>query len=57
MNITLERELTVTAAAPLTEAETDALIGIAAASEKTARVKGGLGSRTSRGWSFGGNVD
>lgn len=57
MQATLERELTITEATPLTEAEVDSLIGIAAASEKTARVKGGLGAKSSRGWSFGGNVD
>ncbi len=54
---TIERQVTITEAVPLTEQETNALIGLAARTEKVARVKGGRSSRESRGWSLGGNVD
>lgn len=54
---TIERPATITAAAPLTESETNSLITLAASTEKVARVKGGTGTRLSRGWSLGGNVD
>ncbi|UVT31362.1 hypothetical protein SEA_MARCIE_100 [Microbacterium phage Marcie] len=54
---TLERPATITEAAPLTESEANSLIALAASTEKVARVKAGRGTRESRGWSFGGNVD
>lgn len=57
---TLERTVaqpTITEAAPLSDSELNSLIGLAAASEKVARVKGGTGTRASRGWSLAGNVD
>ena len=57
---TLERtsaQNTITEAAPLTESELNSLIGLAASNEKIARVKGGTGTRESRGWSLAGNVD
>lgn len=54
---TIERTTTITEAAPLTESETNSLIALAASTEKVARVKGGRGTRESRGWSLGGNVD
>lgn len=55
--VTIEREATTTEAAPLTEKETNALIALAASTEKVARVRGGRGTRESRAWSLGGNVD
>lgn len=56
---TIEHTVTITEAAPLTEQETNALITLAASTEKVARVKGGTSSstRAARGWSLGGNVD
>lgn len=54
---TIERPATITEAAPLTESEANSLIALAASTEKVARVKGGTGTRASRGWSLGGNVD
>ena len=56
---TLERTVAqpITEAAPLTDSELNSLIGLAASSEKVARVKGGTGTRESRGWSMAGNVD
>lgn len=54
---TIERPVTITEAAPLTESEGNSLITLAASTEKVARVKGGRGTRESRGWSLGGNVD
>ncbi len=54
---TLERPATITEAAPLTTTEGNALIALAASTEKVAVVKGGTGTRTSRGWSLQGNVD
>jgi len=54
---TIERPVTITEAAPLTESETNSLIALAASAEKVARVKGGNSTRESRGWSLGGNVD
>lgn len=54
---TLEREIVITTAAPLTESEQDSLISMAAANQKIARVKGSRSTRESRGWSLGGNVD
>lgn len=55
---TIERTAeTITAAAPLTEQETNALIALAASTEKVARVKGGRGTRTSRAWAPSGDVD
>jgi hypothetical protein len=54
---TTERPVIVTAA-PLTEAEQDALVGALAASEKVARVRANTTSAgTVRGFSMGGNVD
>jgi len=55
--LTLEPTITQTVVAPLTTSETNSLIALAASSERTARVKGGNGTRTSRGWQLGGNVD
>lgn len=61
MQSTLERELTTATApavaAPLTEAEQDALVALSASTEKVARVSGSIGTSTSRGWSLAGNVD
>lgn len=54
---TIEREATITEAAPLTESETNSLISLAASTERVARVKGGRTPRESRGWSFQGDVD
>lgn len=47
----------ITQAAPLTAAQQDELIMLAASSEKIAKVKSGRGLREARAWSLGGNVD
>lgn len=56
---TLERtkDVTVAPVAPLTTPEVNSLITLSASTEKVATVRGGTGTRTSRGWSLGGNVD
>jgi len=54
--ITLEKEAVITAAAPLTESEANALLTLAATTEKTPRVKGGIATQN-RAWSRGGRVD
>lgn len=53
---TLEHAVAITVVdEPLTEAETDALIGVTAANEKTARVHGQPGE--SRAWGRSAQVD
>lgn len=55
---TIEEQATIVAAAPLTDAENDALLGSIAASDKVARVRATTTSAgTVRGFSMGGNVD
>lgn len=54
---TLERPAVTAPAKPLTTQEQNDLITLAASTEKVARVKGGDGTRTTRGWSLLGNVD
>lgn len=53
----IERTEVVAPAAPLTEDEGNALIGLAASSEKIARVRSSGLPRSSRGWSMRGDVD
>lgn len=53
---TMEKPAVTTTAAPLTEAEGNALLTLAASSEKTPRVKGGIATQN-RAWSRGGRVD
>lgn len=55
--ITRPESVTVAPVVPLSADETNSLIEIAAGSEKIARVKGGVGTGTARGWSMGGMVD
>jgi len=47
----------ITEAAPLNTSEVNSLIALTAANERTPRVAGSVGTRTSRGWQMGGNVD
>jgi hypothetical protein len=54
---TIERPATITEAAPLTTSEVTSLIAMTAGNERTARVGGSVGTRTSRGWQMGGDVD
>ena len=55
---TQEQQVTIVAAAPLTDAENDALLGAIAASDKIARVRANSTSAgTSRGFSMGGQID
>jgi hypothetical protein len=56
LTTTVEPEVIV-AAAPLTDAENDALVGAIAASDKVARVRSNATTGTVRGFSMGGNVD
>lgn len=56
LTTTTEPEVIV-AAAPLTDAENDALLGAIAASDKVARVRSNTNAGTVRGFSLGGNVD
>lgn len=44
-------------AVPLTAAQEDELILLAASTQKIAKVKSGRGTREARAWSLGGNVD
>jgi len=55
--LTIEKPATITEAAPLNTSEVNSLIALTAANERTARVAGGTGTRVSRGWQMGGNVD
>lgn len=55
--LTIEKPVTITEAAPLTTSEATSLIALTAGNERIARVAGGTGTRTSRGWQMGGNVD
>lgn len=55
---TQEQQVTIVAAAPLTDTEQDALLGAIAASDKIARVRAtSTSAGTVRGFSMQGNVD
>lgn len=55
---TLERTTTATVAPPLTPAEQNSLLALAASTQKVERVRGGRTRfRSARAWSFRGDVD